>query len=212
MFFISIVYLLIFYLLKAYKILLTTKNYKMKKLLPTLSILLLFAACKSKSATDQQMVGTSGTGISGNSSILTDTSRSTKTTRLANGTTTTTTTTTTKPVGLREPATTVRSTNKNTSTSTSTTSSSPTDNTNTTTNTTTTSTKKKGWSDAAVDATAGGLGGAVIGAAVSKNKVEGALIGGAVGAGGGYIIGRASDRKSGRVVKKRRVTTTTTNN
>lgn len=44
----------------------------------------------------------------------------------------------------------------------------------------------------------GGTGGAIAGAAVSDNKLLGALIGGAVGAGGGYLIGANRDRIVGK--------------
>lgn len=40
----------------------------------------------------------------------------------------------------------------------------------------------------------GGLGGAAVGAAVSGNPVEGAIIGGAVGTVAGALIGHASER------------------
>ena len=60
--------------------------------------------------------------------------------------------------------------------------------------------KEKGWSDAAKGAAIGGGAGAILGAIVSKNnRAAGAIIGGVAGAGGGYAIGRANDRKSGRV-------------
>ena len=64
--------------------------------------------------------------------------------------------------------------------------------------TTTTTTTKKGWSNRAKGAVIGGVGGAVVGAAVSKKKGKGAIIGGAVGAAGGYIIGNEKDKKAGR--------------
>ena len=68
------------------------------------------------------------------------------------------------------------------------------------TGTTTAPAKKKntGWSDAAKDATIGGVGGAVIGGVIGKGT-KGAVIGGVIGAAGGYILGRKKDRKSGRV-------------
>ena len=68
------------------------------------------------------------------------------------------------------------------------------------TGTTTTPAKKKntGWSDAAKDATIGGVGGAVLGGVIGKGG-KGAVIGGVIGAAGGYILGRKKDRKSGRV-------------
>lgn len=55
--------------------------------------------------------------------------------------------------------------------------------------------KKKGWSNAAKDATIGGVGGAVGGAILSRNKGKGAIIGGIIGAAGGYILGRKKDKK-----------------
>ncbi len=58
--------------------------------------------------------------------------------------------------------------------------------------------KNTGWSDAAKDATIGGVGGAVLGGVIGKNG-KGAVIGGVIGAAGGYILGRKKDRKSGRV-------------
>ncbi len=64
--------------------------------------------------------------------------------------------------------------------------------------------KDKGWSDAAKGTAIGGGAGAILGAIVSKNnRGAGAIIGGVVGAGGGYAIGRAQDRKSGRVERAR---------
>jgi hypothetical protein len=59
--------------------------------------------------------------------------------------------------------------------------------------------EKKGWSKGAKGAVIGGVGGAVVGAAVSDKKGKGAIIGGAVGAGAGYLIGRDQDKKDGRV-------------
>ena len=69
-------------------------------------------------------------------------------------------------------------------------------NNNTSTNTVS---RKKGWSHAAKDATIGGVGGAVLGAVISKDKVKGAVIVGVIGAGGGYILGRSKDKKEGRI-------------
>ncbi len=72
------------------------------------------------------------------------------------------------------------------------------------TNTTnTTTTKKKGWSKAAQGAVIGGATGAVAGAIITKkNKGTGAAVGAVVGAGAGYGIGRAKDKKDGRVKNK----------
>lgn len=58
--------------------------------------------------------------------------------------------------------------------------------------------KNTGWSDAAKDATIGGVGGAVIGGVIGKGG-KGAVIGGVLGGVGGYILGRKKDRKSGRI-------------
>jgi hypothetical protein len=62
--------------------------------------------------------------------------------------------------------------------------------------------KKKGWSDAAKGAVIGAGAGALGGVLLDKNDARGAIIGGVVGAAGGYIIGRAKDRKTGRVPPK----------
>lgn len=67
-----------------------------------------------------------------------------------------------------------------------------------TTGTNTTTTTKKGWSNATKGAVIGGAGGAVIGGVVSKhNRAAGVLVGGVLGAGGGYAIGRSYDKKKG---------------
>lgn len=62
--------------------------------------------------------------------------------------------------------------------------------------------KKKGWSQAAKGAAIGAGAGAIGGILVDKNNARGAIIGGVVGAGTGYVIGRGQDRKSGRVQPK----------
>lgn len=67
---------------------------------------------------------------------------------------------------------------------------------------TTTPAKKKGWSDAAKGTAIGAGVGALGGVLIDKNNARGAIIGGLAGAGAGYAIGRAEDRKSGRVQKK----------
>jgi uncharacterized membrane protein YfcA len=54
--------------------------------------------------------------------------------------------------------------------------------------------KKKGLSKQGKGAIIGGAGGAVVGGLVGKN-VGGALIGGAIGAGGGYVIGNEATRR-----------------
>lgn len=65
--------------------------------------------------------------------------------------------------------------------------------------TTTTQTKKKGWSSTAKGAVIGAGAGAITGAAVSKKKGQGAIIGGlagaAVGAGTGAIIDGSKKKK-----------------
>jgi hypothetical protein len=67
------------------------------------------------------------------------------------------------------------------------------DNNGINTGTTTVPEKKKGWSNAAKDATIGGASGAVLGAILGKGK--GAVIGGILGGAGGYILGRKKDKK-----------------
>jgi hypothetical protein len=63
-----------------------------------------------------------------------------------------------------------------------------------------TATQKKGWSKAAKATAIGAGAGAVLGAVVHKrNRALGAVIGGVVGGGGGYVIGRSMDKKDGRV-------------
>jgi hypothetical protein len=60
--------------------------------------------------------------------------------------------------------------------------------------------KKEGWSKAAKGTAIGGASGAVLGAIISKdNKGKGAVIGAVIGAAGGYVLGRAQDKKDGRV-------------
>lgn len=68
--------------------------------------------------------------------------------------------------------------------------------------------RKKGWSAAAKDATIGGAAGAAAGAILDKNnRWVGGAIGAAIGSGAGYLIGRARDRKTGRIVKHKPVDT-----
>lgn len=62
--------------------------------------------------------------------------------------------------------------------------------------------KKKGWSQAAKGTLIGAGAGALGGVLIDKNDARGAIIGGVVGAGAGYVIGRGQDRKSGRVQPK----------
>ena len=61
--------------------------------------------------------------------------------------------------------------------------------------------KKKGWSAAAKGTVIGAGAGAIAGGIIGHN-LGGAAIGAAAGGGAGYLIGRAKDRKTGRVVKK----------
>ncbi len=64
-------------------------------------------------------------------------------------------------------------------------------------------TKKKGMSKAAKGTIIGTVGGAAAGAIIAKkNRGLGAVIGGVVGGATGYTIGRAGDRKDGRVQPK----------
>ena len=65
----------------------------------------------------------------------------------------------------------------------------------TTAGTTVPAKKKGGWSDAAKDATIGGVGGAVLGGVIGKGA-KGAVIGGVLGAAGGYILGRKKDKRT----------------
>ena len=59
--------------------------------------------------------------------------------------------------------------------------------------------EKKGWSNSAKDAVIGGVGGAVVGAVISKKKGTGAVIGGILGAAGGYILGKKKDKNANQV-------------
>jgi hypothetical protein len=59
--------------------------------------------------------------------------------------------------------------------------------------------QKKGWSNKAKGAVIGGVIGAGAGAVISKDKkVQGAIIGGVLGAAGGYGVGAILDKKNGR--------------
>ena len=63
-----------------------------------------------------------------------------------------------------------------------------------------TATRKKGMSEAAKGTIIGAVGGAALGAIVNKKSPgAGAAIGGVIGGATGYTLGRAQDRKSGRV-------------
>ena len=64
-------------------------------------------------------------------------------------------------------------------------------------------TQKKGISEAAKGTAIGAVSGAALGAIVNKkNRGGGAVVGGVIGAATGYTLGRAQDRKSGRVQPK----------
>lgn len=66
-----------------------------------------------------------------------------------------------------------------------------------------TTAKKKGISEAAKGTAIGVVSGAALGAIVNKkNRGGGAVVGGIIGGATGYTLGRAQDRKSGRVVPK----------
>jgi uncharacterized protein YcfJ len=65
-------------------------------------------------------------------------------------------------------------------------------------------THKKGISDQGKGAIIGGAGGAVVGGLVGHN-VGGALIGGAIGAGGGYIVGNETRRAREKKERARRI-------
>ena len=163
----------------------------MKTIIIAFAITSVFAACNSKSSeADKNVVGVDTTGMYKNNMIA-DTAReavlpagTTKKvveTHSPDGTVTTTTTT--------SAASKTGTTSKTHSTAVSPTTASTTQ---------PTVVRKKGWSSRAKGAVIGGVGGAVVGAAVSKKKGKGAIIGGAVGAAGGYIIGNEKDKKTGR--------------
>lgn len=64
-------------------------------------------------------------------------------------------------------------------------------------------TQKKGISEAAKGTAIGVVSGAALGAIVNKkNRGGGAVVGGIIGGATGYTLGRAQDRKSGRVQPK----------
>lgn len=155
------------------------------------SIILLFAACKSKSTTEardiQLLTDTSAymnntfsdTAVA-KQGIISEKNQSSKHSE---------TNSETHNDGNSSSSTTTSPTNNNGNTSTST--------------TTTTSNQNKGMSKAAKGAIIGGAAGAVGGAIISK-KVGGAAIGAAVGAASGYIIGSDQDKQDGRVKKKKK--------
>lgn len=58
--------------------------------------------------------------------------------------------------------------------------------------------KKKGWSAAAKGTAIGAGAGAITGALIDHKHGRGAIIGGLVGGGAGYVIGRNKDKQTGR--------------
>jgi len=164
---------------------------KMKSILIVLAITLNFVACKSKNETNKDVVGIDSAY---KTNMLADTARIEA---LAPGTTKKVVETR-NPDGTVTKVTTTSSNNNKTSSATKTSTATTAPVASTGTGTTTTTTAKKGWSSRAKGAVIGGVGGAVVGAAVSKKKGKGAIIGGVVGAAGGYIIGNEKDKKDGR--------------
>jgi hypothetical protein len=57
------------------------------------------------------------------------------------------------------------------------------------------------WSHRKKDAVIGAGGGAVIGGVVSHNHAKGAVIGGVLGGGAGYLHGRHKDKQNGTLAK-----------
>jgi hypothetical protein len=165
---------------------------KMKSILVVFAFTLILVACKSKNETDKKIVGVDSAAYYKNN-MLADTA---KMEALAPGTTKRIVETH-NPDGSSTTVTTL-SRNKTSSATKTGTARTGTVASSGTGATTTTTTAKKGWSSRAKGAVIGGVGGAVVGAAVSKKKGKGALIGGAVGAAGGYIIGNEKDKKKGR--------------
>ena len=161
----------------------------MKSILIVLAITLNLVACKSKNETNKDVVGIDSAY---KTNMLADTARIEA---LAPGTTKKVVETR-NPDGTVTKVTTTSSNKTSSATKTSTATTAPVASTGT--GTTTTTTAKKGWSSRAKGAVIGGVGGAVVGAAVSKKKGKGAIIGGVVGAAGGYIIGNEKDKKTGR--------------
>jgi uncharacterized protein YcfJ len=161
----------------------------MRKIIIMIAITSTFAACKSKTETNKDIVGIDSASLYKNN-IMADTAKLEA-----------------LPAGITKRVVETRDANGNVITTTTTTTTSPTKSASSTkrsstvaTNapSTTQATRKKGWSNRAKGTVIGGVGGAVVGAAVSKKKGKGALIGGAVGAAGGYIIGNEKDKKEGR--------------
>ena len=160
----------------------------MKKLMMAIAITSIFAACQGKKET----LESKNTGVLIDTSTLYDNSASTDMASMAQN----------QVLPVYAANTNVRTSNNRQSTSNRVNRSASTSNAGTTSNNSTNAVqpvRKKGMSSAAKDAIIGGVGGAVIGAVVSKNKVKGAVIGGVIGGAGGYIIGRKKDKRTGRV-------------
>jgi len=156
----------------------------MKKIISLLAVVSLFAACKSKSNSDlnanKNLVLVDTTGLS-KSNAMTD---------VATG----------KNIVVATPPPPVVTTTQRARTSNHAVYS---DNGTTTTTTTTSVPKRdKGWSSAAKGTAIGAGTGAIVGAIATKSA-KGSIIGAVIGGGGGYLIGRSKDRKSGRVARHR---------
>ena len=159
----------------------------MKKLMMAIAITSVFAACQGKKET----LESKNTGVLIDTSTLYDNSASTDMASMAQN----------QVLPVYAANENVRTSNSGNSSTRRITKSATTTNAATTSNNSSTAVqpRKKGMSHAAKDAIIGGVGGAIVGAVVSKNKVKGAVIGGVVGGAGGYIIGRKKDKKTGRV-------------
>ena len=165
------------------------KNYKSSLLIFTL--ILLFAACKTKNTTETRDI-----------QLLTDTSA-----YMNNLYSDTAVTVQEEVINRSEkaPVSSGNSVKHSTSGSkgqTTTTSTSSTSTNNGNSSSTSTGSGNKGWSKAAKGAVIGGAAGAVGGAVITK-KGSGAAIGAAVGAASGYIIGKDQDKQDGRVRRKK---------
>ena len=153
------------------------------------SIILLFAACKSKTATEQRNIQLlTDTSVYKNN-LHSDTAVIVKHQEINEG----------KKIPASTSITEEHSTHDKTGSVSSSISS---NNTNSSTSSNTDN-QDKGWSKAAKGAVIGGAAGAVGGAVISK-KAGGAAIGAAVGAASGYIIGRDQDKQDGRVKRKKK--------
>lgn len=158
----------------------------MKKIILLLTVVTIFAACKNKSnpvVENKNLVLVDTTGLS-KSNAMTDAAHG-NTIAVPKVVVPQATTTTTQKARTTSNA------------------AYPDNGTSTTTTTTTTPAvpkRDKGWSSAAKGTAIGAGTGAVVGAIATKNA-KGAIIGAIIGGGGGYVIGRSKDRKSGRVAR-----------